>query len=153
MKFNVHSNELVSAVSKVVNVTPTRSTLPILGNLYFDLKGRELNILGTDLEVYVYVKVDVEGKLHLAGLIRDAKDAQRMYNYWVTAETEQVALMPKAPYIMEEGQVEGHEVRWQQANQKSFPYLLYKASSVSGKPAPPPQRQPFAGPPQGAPRG
>src|SRR5207247_1578795 len=28
----------------------------------FDLKGRELNILGTDLEVYVYVKVDVEGK-------------------------------------------------------------------------------------------
>ena len=94
-------------------------------------------------------EVDIEGKVALSGLIRDAKDAQRMYNYWVTAETEQVALMPKAPYIMEEGQVEGHETRWQQANQKSYPYLLYKASSVSGKPAPPPQRQPFAGPPQG----
>lgn len=94
-------------------------------------------------------EVDVEGKVTYAGLIRDAKDPQRMYNYWVTAETEQVALMPKAPYIMEEGQVEGHEKMWNQANDKAFPYLLYKSSSVSGKPAPPPQRQPFAGPPQG----
>lgn len=94
-------------------------------------------------------ETDVEGKVVLAGLIRDAKDSQRMYNYWVTSETEQVALMPKAPYIMEEGQVEGHEQRWKQANDKAYPYLLYKASSVSGKPAPPPQRQQFAGPPAG----
>ncbi len=62
MKFSIQSSELVSAVSKVINVTPARSTLPILGNLYFDLKGNELNILGTDLEVYVYVKIQVEGK-------------------------------------------------------------------------------------------
>lgn len=62
MKFNIHSNELVNAVSKVINVTPSRSTLPILGNLYFDLKGNQLNILGTDLEVYVYVNLNVEGK-------------------------------------------------------------------------------------------
>lgn len=94
-------------------------------------------------------EVDVEGKVYLAGIIRGAKDAQRMYNYWVTAETEQVALMPKAPYIMEEGQVEGFEWMWKQANQKSNPYLLYKATALGGKPAPPPQRQPFAGPAQG----
>jgi len=62
MKFNVRSNDLVSAVSKVISVTPTRSTLPILGNLYLELKNNELNILGTDLEVYVYVKLDVDGK-------------------------------------------------------------------------------------------
>jgi DNA polymerase-3 subunit beta len=62
MKFNIRSNDLVSAVSKVISVTPTRSTLPILGNLYFDLKNGELSILGTDLEVYVYVKLNVDGK-------------------------------------------------------------------------------------------
>ena len=31
----------------------------------------------------------------------------------------------------------------------SYPYLLYKGTNVAGKQAPPPQRQPFAGPPAG----
>jgi hypothetical protein len=94
-------------------------------------------------------ETDIEGKVHLAGMIRDAKDPQRMKNYWATAKTELVALAPKAPWIMEEGQVEGHEQRWQQSNVKSYPYLLYKGTNVAGKPAPAPQRQPFAGPPTG----
>ncbi len=92
---------------------------------------------------------DVEGQTTYAGLIRDAKDAQRMYNFWVTSETELIALAPKAPWIMEEGQIENHEGEWRNANTKSLPYLLYKATSVAGKPAPPPQRQQFAGPPAG----
>jgi hypothetical protein len=94
-------------------------------------------------------EVDIEGKTTLAGIIRDAKDSQRMYNFWVTSETELIALAPKAPWIMEEGQVEGHEQRWKDANTKSLPYLLYKGVSLAGKPAPPPQRQQFAGPPAG----
>lgn len=94
-------------------------------------------------------EVNIEGKMHLAGLIRDAKDAQRMYNFWVTSETELIALAPKAPWIMEEGQIEGHEQRWQQANVKSLPYLLYKGTNIAGQPSPPPQRQQFAGPPAG----
>lgn len=94
-------------------------------------------------------EVDIEGKVSLAGLIRDMKDPARMYNFWCTAETELIALAPKAPWIMEEGQIEGHEKRWQEANNKSFPYLLYKGVNLGGKPAPPPQRQPFAGSPAG----
>ncbi len=94
-------------------------------------------------------EVDIEGKVSLAGLIRDMKDPARMYNFWCTAETELIALAPKAPWIMEEGQIEGHEKRWQEANNKSFPYLLYKGINLGGKPAPPPQRQPFAGSPAG----
>ena len=66
-----------------------------------------------------------------------------------TAETELLALAPKAPWVMEEGQVEGQENRWKEANTKSFPYLLYKNVNVGGKPAPPPQRQQFTGPPAG----
>jgi hypothetical protein len=72
-----------------------------------------------------------------------------MYNFWCTSETELIALAPKAPWIMEEGQVEGHEKRWQDANNKSLPYLLYKGVNIAGKPAPPPQRQQFSGPPAG----
>jgi hypothetical protein len=94
-------------------------------------------------------EVDIEGKVSFAGVIRDSKDPQRMKNYWATAKTELVALAPKAPWIMEEGQVEGHEKAWREANNKSNPYLLYKGVNVGGKPAPPPQRQQFAGPPAG----
>lgn len=91
---------------------------------------------------------DIEGKVNYAGIVRDAKDPQRMYNYWTTSETEMIALAPKAPWVMEEGQIEGHEKRWQQANIKSLPYLLYKGTAIGGKQAPPPTRQTFDGPPQ-----
>ena len=94
-------------------------------------------------------EIDIDGKVVKSGLVRDAKDPQRMYNYWATSETEMIALAPKAPYIMEEGQAEGHEKMWREANNKSFPYLLYKGVSLSGKAAPPPARQQFAGPPTG----
>ncbi|HEY3251240.1 MAG TPA: DNA polymerase III subunit beta [Ignavibacteria bacterium] len=62
MKFSVQSNELIGAINKVIPVTPTRSTLPILGNLYFHLEGKELTIMGSDLEVYIDVKLNVDGK-------------------------------------------------------------------------------------------
>lgn len=87
-------------------------------------------------------EVDVEGKVEYSGIIRDAKDAQRMVNYWNSMEAELVALAPKAPFIAEEGQLEGHEDEWAQANVKSFPVLQYKGTSIAGSPAPPPQRQP-----------
>jgi len=92
-------------------------------------------------------EIDEQGKVTYSGIVRDAKDPQRMYNYWKTTEAEVVALQPKAPFIMEEGQVEGHEAQWKQANTKAYPYLLYKATNVGGKPAPPPQRQAMMAPP------
>ncbi len=62
MKFSVKSNELINAVNKVIGVTPTRSTLPILGNIYFSLDGNELTIVASDLEVYIKVVINVDGK-------------------------------------------------------------------------------------------
>jgi hypothetical protein len=94
-------------------------------------------------------EIDIEGKVKLSGLIRDAKDAQRIYNFGVTAEIELVALAPKAPWVVEEGQIEGHEQEWKRANTTNFPYLSYKGTAVSGKPAPPPQRQQMVGSPVG----
>jgi hypothetical protein len=94
-------------------------------------------------------EIDIEGKVKLAGIIRDMKSPQQMYNYWSTMMTELVALAPKAPFIMEEGQVEGHEGSWKTANTRSNPYLLYKAVNVNGTPAPPPQRQPAVQVPAG----
>lgn len=74
------------------------------------------------------------------GMIRYAKDPQRMYNFWQTSITEGVALAPKAKWLLAEGQDEGHESDWANANIKSFPLLRYKQTDIDGRPAPPPQR-------------
>jgi hypothetical protein len=49
---------------------------------------------------------EVDGRLYVSGLVRNAKDAQRMYNYWVSQEAEMLALAPKAPFIGYGGQFE-----------------------------------------------
>jgi Phage P22-like portal protein len=74
------------------------------------------------------------------GMIRYAKDPQRMYNFWQTAITEGVALAPKAKWLLAEGQDEGHENDWASANIKSFAVLRYKQTDIDGRPAPPPTR-------------
>ena len=83
------------------------------------------------------------------GMIRHAKDPQRMYNFWQTSLTESIALAPKAKWIMAEGQDEGHENEWAQANVKSTPYLRYKQRDIDGQPAPPPTRLQPEPPPAG----
>lgn len=94
-------------------------------------------------------EIDVDGKIYRAGLIRNAKDPAMMYNFWMTSATEEVSLRPKTPYVGAEGQFEGHEKKWQQANNRSFPYLEYKPQDVNGQLAPPPQRAPMADVPVG----
>ena len=85
----------------------------------------------------------------LSGIVRNAKDPQRMLNYWATSKTEIIALQPKAPWVMEEGQGEGHEDEFKNSNVKNIPVLYYKGTNIAGTPAPPPQRQPMAGIPAG----
>lgn len=82
----------------------------------------------------------VEGKRILSGVIRHAKDSQRMYNYSKSAQAEVIGLAPKSPFIVAEGQIEGFEKQWETANTKNWAYLQYKLKSLAGVPAPPPQR-------------
>jgi hypothetical protein len=92
----------------------------------------------------------VNGKRIIESLVRHAKDPQRMYNYWKTAATEMIALAPKAPYIGYEGQFEGFEDQWKQANLKTMPFLQHKVVVLpGGQAAPPPQRQQYEAPVQG----
>lgn len=97
----------------------------------------------------VGTEIDIEGEVRFSGVVRYAKDPQRSLNYFKTAMTEVVALQPKAPFIGEEGQFEGHEDEWRLANTVSQPYLQYKGTSINNTLIPPPQRQPMAGVPAG----
>ena len=92
-------------------------------------------------------QIVVDDKRMKYGLVRQAKDPQRMYNYWRTSLTESVAMAPKAKWLLAEGQDEGHENEWAQANIKATPVLRYKQKDIEGQPAPQPSRiQPEAPP-------
>ena len=91
----------------------------------------------------------VDNKRKKYGLVRMAKDAQRMYNFWKTSITESIALAPKAKWLLAEGQDEGHENEWAQANVKSMPVLRYKQKDIEGVPAPAPTRIQPEAPPAG----
>jgi len=85
---------------------------------------------------------EVDGRLYVSGLVRNAKDAQRMYNYWVSQEAEMLALAPKAPFIGYGGQFEGYENQWKTANTTNWPYLEVNPDVTDGAGAtlPLPQR-------------
>lgn len=83
-------------------------------------------------------EIIVEGKRYYRSLIHDAKDAQRMLNYWRTTATELVALAPRVPFIGPKGAFDSDAARWATANTQSHAYLEYEGSV-------PPQRQPLDG--------
>ena len=94
-----------------------------------DWAGKYLPIVG------VNGKEDlVDGKRTLRGLVRFAKDPQRMYNYWRTIDTEQKALAPKAPVLVTAKQIEGFEQHWQDSLTSNMPYLMI--NDVPSAPAP-----------------
>jgi len=75
---------------------------------------------------------EVDGRIYVSGLVRNAKDAQRMYNYWVSQEAEMLALAPKAPFIGYGGQFEGYESQWKTANTQNWPYLEVNPDVTDG---------------------
>lgn len=94
-------------------------------------------------------EIDIEGKVIRAGIIRNAKGPAQMYNATMTSATEEVLMRAKAPWVMAEGQEEGYEDEWEQANVRAFPYLRYKPVGLGDKLAPPPQRNQMADVPTG----
>jgi hypothetical protein len=94
-----------------------------------DWAGKYLPIVG------VNGKEDlVDGKRTLRGLVRFAKDPQRMYNYWRTIDTEQKALAPKAPVLVTAKQIEGYEQHWQESLTTNMPYLIVNDVPSSAMP-------------------
>jgi len=88
----------------------------------------------------------VEGRRHFSSLIRPAKDAQRMKNYWRSTTTELVALAPKAPWVGPEKAFNGADAdKWATANSENHAFLSYP-DNVTARP----ERQAFSGVPAGA---
>lgn len=71
-------------------------------------------------------QINIEGKPYIQGLIKDAKDPQRIYNYWHTSAAERIALAPKSPYIGSAKMFEGYEADWKASNTDNLPFLKAK---------------------------
>jgi DNA polymerase III subunit beta len=64
MKFTVETGDLLKALLRTNNVVPSKSTLPILENILFDLDGNQLTMTATDLEVSISVSLSVKGSIN-----------------------------------------------------------------------------------------
>ena len=82
----------------------------------------------------------VDGQRMYQGLIRQARDSQSMLNFGMTQQATHLALTPKAPWVVAEGQIEGYEEIWKNANTNNYSVLPYKPTDINGTPVPPPQR-------------
>lgn len=83
-------------------------------------------------------EIRIGRKVVRRGVVRLAKDPQRMVNYYVSAETEMVALQPKAPFVGTEKNFENYEDVWETANTENHPYLPFTPDPQNG--GSPPQR-------------
>lgn len=83
---------------------------------------------------------DLDGEVDYRGMVRDARDPQRMYNFWSSSIAEAVALAPKAPWVAAKGQIENYLTDWQQANRTPKAVLFYDPMANGDTLVPPPQR-------------
>ena len=85
-------------------------------------------------------EVTIDGKRKFISLTHNAKDPQRMLNYWRSAEAERIALAPKTPWVAAVNQLEGFESEWDAANRANISVLHYNPVIEGGNLVPAPQR-------------
>jgi hypothetical protein len=85
------------------------------------------------------VRLNVNGKIYRAGMVRDYRDAQRIYDFMVTRQVEQVDMVSKDPLWVPEGNAQWFE-QYRQMNRMNYAYLPYKAYDEQGRQLPRPER-------------
>ena len=73
------------------------------------------------------------------GMVRPARDGQRLYNFTASTAVEKMASLPKSPWLTDVESIEDYEDVWQQSNTRLLSYLPYR-SFKDGKQLAPPQR-------------
>jgi predicted RNA binding protein YcfA (HicA-like mRNA interferase family) len=85
------------------------------------------------------VRLNVDGKVYRAGMVRDYRDAQRIYDFMVTRAVEQVDQVSKDPLWVSDANAQYGE-DYRQINRKNFSHVFYKAYDENGRQLPVPQR-------------
>jgi len=101
-----------------------------------DIPGRYIPIvpvLGQELQPF-------DDKRRFFGLISRAKDPQRLLNISVSNAVGKNALATKVPWLVAEGQEEGHEQEFELSTTRNLAMVRYKPTSLSGQLVEPPRR-------------
>lgn len=99
----------------------------------------------------MYVDQGAGPKRMWFSLVRLGRDPQMLLNYYRTSQAEVVGMTPKTKWVMYEGQIEGHEDEWQNANRSPITALQVKpVMDATGQAVLPlPQRQDYNPPLEG----
>lgn len=76
-------------------------------------------------------ELNIEGKSVYRGVIRHAKDSQRLYNYNRSHNAEVNALAPKVPYLVTATMIDQYQGLWDKAHKKNYPYLPYNPDPMA----------------------
>lgn len=68
---------------------------------------------------------NIQGKEYIRGMVRIAKDPQRIYNYAASTAIEATALTPKDPIWITAKQAQGHESKLRTFNTTNSPFMIY----------------------------
>lgn len=128
--------------TEVCSIKHCRSTgLEILSQS--DIIGKYLPIV----PVYGLVAYK-DGKREVYSLIHQAKDPQRMFNFWKSSSAEVVGIQSKTPWVGYKGSFANNAQEWARSNIENIPFLEAEPVVLeNGAVAPLPQRQPA---PQGS---
>ena len=75
--------------------------------------------------VVIGKEININGKKIVRGLVRNAKEPARIYNYMWSSEVESIALAPKAPWVGTAKQIGPYHQMWKDSADKNIPVLLY----------------------------
>lgn len=74
---------------------------------------------------------NIEGRTYTRGIVRFAKDANRIYNYTTSAAIEAAALSPKDPIWYTPAQVKNHEAKYRNFANSNSPFMPYNPDPKS----------------------
>lgn len=89
--------------------------------------------LGSTIPIIVMIgrQKYVDGKREIESLTRKQRAPQLAYDVAATGEIEVMGMTPKSKWVLIDGQVEGYEDEWKDANRTSLAYLRYRAKMDS----------------------
>jgi hypothetical protein len=73
---------------------------------------------------------NINGKRKFEGIIEPCMDSGRLFNVSASSMLEKNSLTNKAPWVLAEGQEEGHEDEFAQANIRNFAFIRYKPVKI-----------------------
>lgn len=94
-------------------------------------------------------EIIIDGKRVFQGLISQAKDAQKMFDFGMNQQAITLQNAPRSPFVGPKEAFAGFEPLWKNANKENLAFLPFNAFTPEGEPIPAPQRSPGSQPDAG----